>query len=154
MELDMEQSKILFFRPAAHFRHGLARQISAPLASADGESTGDPSVASLALALAPWPARRALKVEKFESVSRDAPPSKRCRAGDLEPGLRQSHPRKNNVQSIPYIFPMKHDLLHEIRNLMSRKFIFAPRSRKKRRGLHVRPRRGVSSRLCSGQMGG
>ena len=68
----MEQSKILFFRPAAHFRHGLARQISAPLASADGESTVDPSVASLALALAPWLARRALKVEK-SSQFRESP---------------------------------------------------------------------------------
>ena len=73
---------------------GLARQISAPLASADGESTGDPSVASLALALAPWPVRRALKVEKIESVSRDAPPSPRGRAGDVKPALRQSYPRK------------------------------------------------------------
>ena len=95
------------------FRDGLARQISAPLASADGESTGDPSVASLALALAPWPARRALKVEKIESVSRDAPPSPRCRAGGVKPALRQSHPRKKKVQSIPYIYPMSSDLRYD-----------------------------------------
>ena len=85
---------VCFFRPAGRFRNGLAKQISAPLASVDGESTGDPSVESLALALAPWPARRALKVEKFESVSRDAPLSPRCRAGDVKPALRQSLPRK------------------------------------------------------------
>ena len=39
---------------------------------------------------------------------------------------------KKNVQSIPYIFPMKRDLLHEIRNSISRKFSFASRSRKTR----------------------
>ena len=103
--------KSCFFRPAGRFRDGLARQISAPLASADGESTGDPSVASLALAL--WPAQRALNVEKNESVSRDAPPSPRCRAGDVKPALRQSHPRKKKIQSIPYIYLMNNDLLHQ-----------------------------------------
>ena len=46
--------------------------MSAPLASADEESTVDPSVASLALALAPWLARRALKVEK-SSQFRESP---------------------------------------------------------------------------------
>ena len=39
---------------------------------------------------------------------------------------------KKKVQSIPYIFPTKRDLLHEIRNVLSRKFSFAPRSRKTR----------------------
>ena len=58
------------------------------------------------------PARRALKVEKIESVSRDVPPSPRCRAGDVKLALRQSHPRKKKVQSIPYIYPMKNKLLH------------------------------------------
>ena len=33
--------KSCFFRPAGRFRSGLARPISAPLASDDGESTGD-----------------------------------------------------------------------------------------------------------------
>ena len=80
--------KSCFFRPAGLFRDGLARPISAPLASPDGESTGDPPVASLALTLAPWPARRALKVENIESFSRVAPPSPRCRAGDVKPALR------------------------------------------------------------------
>ena len=102
-----------FFRPAGRFRDGLARQISAPLASDDGEPTGDPSVASLALA--PWPARRALKVEKIESVSRDTPPAPRCRAGDVKPALGNSYPRKKIIQSIPYFFAMKRDLLREIR---------------------------------------
>ena len=51
--------RLFFFRPAGRFRDRLARQISAPLGSYDGESTGDPPVASLALALGPWPARRA-----------------------------------------------------------------------------------------------
>ena len=77
--------KLCFFRPAGRFRDGLARQISAPLGSADGESTGDPPVASLALALAPCPAQRALKAEKIESVSRVAPPAPRGRAGDVKP---------------------------------------------------------------------
>ena len=122
----------MFFSTDGPFRDGLARQISAPLASADGESTGDPSVASLALALAPWPARRALKVEKIESVSLDAPPSPRCRAGDVKPALRWTHRRKKNGQSIQYIFPMKRDLLREIISFSSRKFSFAPRSRKTR----------------------
>ena len=44
---------LCFFRPAGCLRDGLARQISAPLGSADGELTGNPSVASLALTLAP-----------------------------------------------------------------------------------------------------
>ena len=103
-----------FFRPAGRFRDGLARQILAPLASDDGESTEDPLVASLALALAPWPARRALKVENIEWLSRDAPPFPWCRAGDVKPALRQSHPRKNQVQSIPYIHPMKNELLYKV----------------------------------------
>ena len=77
--------KLCFFRPAGCFRDGHERQISVPLASDDGESTGDPPVASLALA--PWPARRALKVETIESVSRVARPSPRGRAG-VEPALR------------------------------------------------------------------
>ena len=47
-------------------------------------------VTSLALALAPWPGRRALKVEKMESVSRDSAPSPRCRAGGVKLALRQS----------------------------------------------------------------
>ena len=38
--------------------------ISAPLGSGDGDSTGDPRAASLALALAQWPTRRAHKVKK------------------------------------------------------------------------------------------
>ena len=59
------------------------------------------------------PARRALKVEKIESVSRDVPPSPRCRAGDVKLALRQSHPRKKKVQSIPYIYPMNSDLLYD-----------------------------------------
>ena len=42
-----------FFQPAGGFREGLARQISETLASSDGESTGDPSVALLALSLTP-----------------------------------------------------------------------------------------------------
>ena len=105
--------KLCIFRPAGRFRDGLARKISAPLAPADGESTGDPPVASLALALAPWPARRDLQVEKIESGSRVAPPSPPCRAGDVKPALRQSHPRKNKVQSIPYMYPMSSDLLYD-----------------------------------------
>ena len=102
-----------FFRPAGRFRDGLARPISAPLGSADGESTRDPPVASLALALAPWLARGALKVEKFESVSRVAPLAPQGRAGDVKAALRQSHPRNKNVQSIPYICPMNTDLLYD-----------------------------------------
>ena len=100
-----------FFRPAGRFRDGLARPISALLASPDGESTGDPSVASLALALAPWLARCALKVEKVESVLPVARSAPRGRAGDVKSALRGSHPRKQKVQSIPYIYPMRSDLL-------------------------------------------
>ena len=88
--------KFVFFSTGGPFRNGLARPISAPLGSDDGESTGDPPVASLALALAPWPARRALKVEKIESVSRVVPPAPRGRAGDVKPALRQSDPRKKS----------------------------------------------------------
>ena len=86
------------------------RPISAPLGSRDGESAGDPPVASLALALTPWPARRAPKVEKIESVSRVTPTALRGRTGDVKPALRDSHPRKKKVQTIPYSFPMKRDL--------------------------------------------
>ena len=101
--------RLFFFRPAGRFRDRLARQISAPLGSYDGESTGDPPVASLALALGPWPARCALKVEKIESVLRAAPQSLRCRAGDVKPALRQSSSHKKS--SVPYIYPMNSDLL-------------------------------------------
>ena len=97
--------KLCIFRPAGRFRDGLARKISAPLAPADGESTGDPPVASLALALAPWPARRALKVEKIEPVSRDTPPAPRCRAGDVKPALGNSHPRIKKCSVDPIHFP-------------------------------------------------
>ena len=93
--------KSCFFRPARRFCDGLDRPISAPLASYDGESSGDPPVASLALALAPWPARRALKIEKIESVSRVAPPAPRGRAGNVKPALREKTSSKKNVQSIP-----------------------------------------------------
>ena len=100
--------RLFFFRPAGRFRDRLARQISAPLGSYDGESTGDPPVASLALALSPWPVRCALKVEKIESVSRVASPAPL--------GRRQSHPQEKKVQSIPNIFPMNSDLLYDSRN--------------------------------------
>ena len=62
--------------------------------------------AILALAFAPWPARRVLNVEKIQSVSRDAPPSPQCQESDVKPALRQSDPRKKHVQSIPYIYPI------------------------------------------------
>ena len=84
-----------------------------PFAWDDGESTGDPSVAILALALAPWPARRALKVEKIELVSRDALPSAvPSTRRETRSGKRTSS--KKNVQSIPYSFPIKNKLLHEV----------------------------------------
>ena len=102
--------KSFFFRPAGRFRDSLARPSSAPLDSTDGESTGDPPAASLALALAPWPARRAPKVEKIESASRVAPQAPRGRAGDVKPALGDRHPRKKKVQSIPYIYPTNSDL--------------------------------------------
>ena len=86
--------KWCFFQPAGRFRAGLARPISTPLGSPDGESTGDPPAASLALALAPWPAWRAFKVEKIESYSRMTPPAPPCRAGYVKPALRDSHSRK------------------------------------------------------------
>ena len=81
--------KSCFFRPAGLFRDGLARPISAPLGSPDGESTGGPPPANLAFALAPWPARRAPKVEKIESISRVTPPAPRGRAGDVKRALRE-----------------------------------------------------------------
>ena len=91
MELDVyNKVKKCFFRPAGRFRDGLARPISSPLALPDGESTGDPPVASLALSLAPWPAPRAHEVEKIEPVSRVTPPTPRGRAGDVKPALRYS----------------------------------------------------------------
>ena len=64
--------------------------VACQLASPHGEHP-TPRRTILALALAPWPAQRALKVEKIESVSRVAPPSPRGRAGDVKPALRQSH---------------------------------------------------------------
>ena len=78
-----------------------------PLGSVDGEATEQPPPASLALALAPWPACRAFKVEKIGSVSRVTPPGPPCQAGYVKPGLRYSHCRKKQSQSIPYIFPIK-----------------------------------------------
>ena len=80
--------KSCFFRPAGRFRAGLARPMSAPLDSPDGESPGDPPAASLALALAPWPVWRAPKVEKIESVLRVTLPVPRCLAGYVKPSLR------------------------------------------------------------------
>ena len=65
-------SIIVLFRPAGRFRDSLARPISAPHGSPNGESTWDPPVASLALALAPWPARRAPK-SKILSQFRGSP---------------------------------------------------------------------------------
>ena len=88
------RAKSCLFRPAGRFRAGLARPISTPVGSADGESTENPPPASFALALAPWPARRPLKVEKIESISRVAAPAPRCRASYVKPGLQGSHPRK------------------------------------------------------------
>ena len=90
-------------RSAEGFRAGLTRSISASLGSADGESTGGPPPASLALALAPWPARRAPKVEKIETVSRVTPPAPPCQAGYVKPGLRYSHSRrKRSVNPIQF----------------------------------------------------
>ena len=86
--------KSCFFRPAGRFRAGLVRPISAPLCSSDGESTGDPPAASLALTLAPWPAKRAAKVDQIESVSRATPPAPRCLAGYVKPALRYGHSKK------------------------------------------------------------
>ena len=102
--------KLCFFQPAGRFHDGLARPISAPLGLADGESTADPPVASLALA--PWPARRAFKVQKIKSVWRVAPPAPRGRAGDVKPALRQSS-SKRKVQSISYVYPMNSNLLYD-----------------------------------------
>ena len=103
------KGKSCFFRPVGCFRSGVARPISAPLGSADGESPEGPPPASIALVLAPWPAQRAPKVEKFEvsfagDPSRSAVPS---RLRETRSAIR--HSRKKG-QSIPYSFPMKNDL--------------------------------------------
>ena len=68
---------------------------------------------SRALGLSPWPARRALKVKEIESVSLVAPPTLWGREGDVKPVLRQRYPRKIEVQSIPYIYPMNSDSLYD-----------------------------------------
>ena len=62
--------KFVFFSPGGPFRNGLARPISAPLGSDDGESTGDPPVASLALA-SPRGPRGALSKSKTSTQFRD-----------------------------------------------------------------------------------
>ena len=64
-----------------------------------------PPVANLALALAPWLARRALKEEKIEPVSRVPPLDPRGRAGDVKPALHEtSSKKKGSVDPIhlPY----------------------------------------------------
>ena len=101
------------FRPAWRCRDGFALLISWPLDSTDGKSTGDPQVGSLALALAPSPLGALQTVEKIEPISRVAPPAPRGRAGDVKPVLQSSHPRKQNVQSISYIYAMKNSLLND-----------------------------------------
>ena len=105
--------KSFFFRPAGRFRDGLARQISVPLASADGESTGDPPVASLALVPAPWPARRALKVEKNRISFAGHPSGSALPNRRLETRCGKQSSSKKNVQSIPYIYAMNSDLLYD-----------------------------------------
>ena len=94
------------FRPAGGFRDGLARQISAPLGSADGESTGDPPVA-----LAPWPARcrsRKNRVSFAGHPSGSAGPSRRRETRSL--GEISS---KKKAQSITHIYPMNSDVLYD-----------------------------------------
>ena len=102
-----------FFRPPGRFRDGLARPILAPLASHDGESTGD-----LRPRASPSPSPRgsrgALSKLKKSSQFRGSPlPAPRGRAGDVKPILRQRHARKKKVQSIPYIHPMNSDLQYD-----------------------------------------
>ena len=103
--------KPCMFRPAGRIRDALARPISSPLGSPDGELTGYPPVVTVVRALAPRRERRALKVEQIESVVRVTPPAPRCRAGDVRPALRDRHLRNKNVQCIPFIYPMDSDLL-------------------------------------------
>ena len=84
---------------------------AAPLAR-QGIDRGPP-VASLVLALAPWPARRALKIETIESVSRVAQPAPRGRAGDVKLALRGSHPREKKEVYPTYIYPINSDVLYD-----------------------------------------
>ena len=103
--------KSCFVLPAGRFHAGLARPIWTPLASPDGKSTGDPPAASLAVALAPSPARRAPTIEKIESISRVTPPVPRGRTGDVKQ-LWETDILEEK-KTIPHIYPMNSDSLYE-----------------------------------------